>query len=241
MNSKSLFDRMKNDTLHGQPCLSIGTLTADIMDQRAAVQILEDQGIDLLHIDVMDGKIWPKITVGHFFVAGLKTKLLKDVHLLVKEPEKQIPLFVNAGADMISFSVEACADIGKAIELLKNSAEDAGRTGELRCGLSVYPATPLELIQPHLENVDYVTLVSIGPETGKSNFLHETEARVAQLRAWNEDLLVCIDGAVKKSNIGEVAGMGGNVIVTGSAVFDGNDATQNIVEMKQEIASAFSQ
>ena len=70
----------------------------------------------MLHIDVMDGRIWPKITVGHFFVAGLKTSLLKDVHLLIEEPESQIPAFCKAGADMIAFSVESCNDIGAALD-----------------------------------------------------------------------------------------------------------------------------
>ena len=239
MPSENSFERIKRATAGARPCLSIGTLTADVMDQRAAVQTLEDQNIELLHIDVMDGRIWPKITVGHFFVAGLKTKLLKDVHLLVEQPEQQIPLFVNAGADMISFSVEACADVGKAIAMLRTAAEEAGRSNEVQCGLSLYPGTALETIKPHLGNVDYVTLISIGPDTGKSNFLHEMQARVTQLRDWNNDLLICIDGAVKKANVGQVATMGANVIVTGSAVFDGNDATENIIEMKQSIAEAF--
>ena len=160
--------------------------------------------------------------------------------MLVAEPEKQIPLFVKAGADMISFSVEACTDIGKAIEIMKQAAEEAGRANELRCGLSLYPDTSLESIQSYLDDIDYATLVSIGPDTGKTNFLHEMQARVAKLRSWKEDLLICIDGAIKKTNIGEVAAMGANVLVTGSAVFDGNDAAENISEMKQRIAQACS-
>ena len=236
MTAQDRFDRVKTATKNAPPYLSIGTLTADIMDHQSAVNTLEEQGIELLHIDVMDGRAWPKITVGHFFVAGLKTDLLKDVHLLVEEPEKQIPSFVDAGADMISFSVETCRDIAATIEVLKNAAAKAGRN--VRCGLSVYPGTSLELVQPNLDDVDYVTLVSIGPDTGKANFLHEIEARISQLRTWNQDLFVCIDGAVKKSNIAEVSAMGGNVVVTGSAVFDGNNASQNIIEMKQQIAAA---
>ena len=240
MKPESRFERVKKVTSKAHPCLSVGTLTADVMDQRAAVQTLEDQNIELLHIDIMDGQVWPKITVGHFFVAGLKTNLLKDVHLLVANPDQQIPLFIKSGADMISFAVESCDDIGKTIEIFKNAAGDAGRSDDVRCGLSLYAGTSLETIRPHLDEIDYVTLVSIGPDTGKDNFLHETESRVAQLRAWKEGLLICIDGAVKKSNIGEVALMGGNVIVTGSAVFDGNDAAQNIIAMKQQIKEAFA-
>ena len=236
MSTRALFDQVKSATSNSNPCLSIGTLTADVMTQHSAVQTLEEQGIELLHVDVMDGRMWPKITVGHFFVAGLKTKLLKDVHLLIEDPEKQIPAFVNAGADMIAFAVEACADIGAAISILRSAADEAGK--ETRCGLSIYPETSLETDKPFLDDVDYVTLVSISPDSGKANFLHEMQERVAQLRSWREDLLICIDGAVKKANVGEVAGMGSNVIVTGSAVFDGNDAARNIIEMKQSIVDA---
>ena len=240
MTAECTFERVKQATIKSQPCLSIGTLTAEVMNQQAAVQTLEDSGIALLHVDVMDGRVWPKITVGHFFVAGLNTKLLKDVHLLVKEPEKQIPLFIKAGANMVAFSVEECEDIGKAIEVFEQAVASVGRHGEVHCGLSLYPGTSLNLIRPFLNDVDYVTLVSIGPDTGKDNFLDEMESKVSELRSWREDLLICIDGAVKKSNVAEVAKMGANVIVTGSAIFDGTDAAQNIIEMKQQIASSFS-
>jgi len=79
VNSQAIFDRLKSSSqpsVSSGPSLSVGTLTADVMDQQAAVNTLEQQGIELLHIDVMDGRIWPKITVGNFFVAGLKTSLL---------------------------------------------------------------------------------------------------------------------------------------------------------------------
>ena len=221
MSSSNAFERIQSSTLGSQPKLSIGTLTADVMDQNAALRILEEQAVEMVHIDVMDGRVWPKITVGHFFVGGLQTGLLKDVHLLIEEPEKQIPAFVAAGADMISFSVESCQDISGAISVLRKAANEAGRPEEVKCGLSLYPHTSLELIRSYLEQIDYVTLVAIGPDSGKSNFLNDMPARIAELRSWQEDLVICIDGAVKKTNIGEVAAMGANVIVTGSAVFDG--------------------
>lgn len=220
------------------PCLSVGTLTADMMHQGAAVQTLEQEGIPLLHLDVMDGRIWPNITVGPSFLAGLKTSLLKDVHLLIEEPEKHITAFAKAGADLISFSVESSRDISATLELIGQSenANDPNR-GILR-GVSLYPHTPLETIQPYLGQIDFVLLVAIGPDTGKENFLSEIPARIQQLREWKPELLVFIDGAVKKHNIGEIAQMGSDAIVTGSAVFDGNDAAQNLTEMKTSIQEA---
>ena len=240
MKTVNRFDQIKDATKNGQPTLSIGTLTADVMNQAAAVRTLQDHDIKLLHIDVMDGLVWPKITVGHFFVAGLKTDLLRDVHLLVERPEQQIPHFVKAGADMISFSVESCNDIGSVIGVFRNAADEAGRTGDVHCGLSVYPQTPLEVLEPYLDDIDYVTLLAVSPDSGKDNFLDEMAVRVAHLRSRREDLLICIDGAVKKTNIGDIAAMGADVVVTGSAVFDGNDAAENIVEMKRQITEATS-
>ena len=232
MNSQATIDRLKSSTGETGPSLSVGTLTAEVMNQQAAVKTLEQQGIDMLHIDVMDGRVWPKITVGHFFVAGLKTSLLKDVHLLIEEPESQIPAFAKAGADMIAFSVESCRDIGAALDLMSEHDEAPRR---IQRGLSLYPKTSLDLIRPHLDKTDYVTLVSIGPDTGKENFLSEVPDRIKQLREWKPDLLICVDGGIKKNNIGDVSKMGADVIVTGSAVFDGNDAAQNLVDMKASI------
>lgn len=240
MSTQQIFEQLRNSSAENGPALSIGTLTADVMDQAAAVDILQQQDIGLLHIDVMDGRVWPKITVGHFFVAGLRTELLKDVHLLIEEPEKQIPAFVGAGADMIAFSLENCSDIGAALDLVAKCQAESDSERTVRRGLSVYPETSLEVIKPYLDKTDYVTLVSISPDSGKQNFLSEMPDRIGQLREWKDDLVICIDGAVKKANIGEVAQMGSDVIVTGSAVFDGNDAAKNINEMTASIQQSLS-
>jgi ribulose-phosphate 3-epimerase len=95
----------KIDLIRSRPQLSVATLSADIGDQNSALQTLSQNGVNLLHFDVMDGNIWSNITVGSPFVAGLKTDLLKDVHLLIDQPEKHIASFAKAGADLISFSV----------------------------------------------------------------------------------------------------------------------------------------
>lgn len=220
------------------PRLSVGTLTADLMDLASAVRILEQAEVPLLHLDVMDGRVWPNITAGPGFLAGLRTTLLKDVHLLVEEPEKHIAAFAKAGADLISFSVEDTADLGAVLALIgeAENANDPAR-GILR-GVSLNPATPLDTIRPHLDRIDFVLLLAVGPDTGKESFLADIPAKIRQLRAWKEDLLLFIDGSVKKDNIGEIAGMGSDFIVTGSAVFDGGDASRNLAEMKASIAEA---
>jgi len=214
------------------PQLSVGTLTADMMNQGAALDILEGQEIPLLHVDVMDGHVWPNFTVGPGFVAGLKTDLLKDIHLLIKNPEKHIANFANAGAGLITFCVEYTESIGNTLTLI----EEAG--SEILRGVSLNPETPLDIIEPYLDQIDVVLLLAVGPKTGKESFLHTIPAKIETLRKWKPDLLIFIDGSVKKDNIGEITQMGPDFIVTGSAVFDGNDAAKNLQDMKQSIAAS---
>ncbi len=218
--------------------LSVGTLTASMMDQASAVRTLEQEGVQLLHFDVMDGRAFPKITVGSAFVAGLKTTLFKDVHLLVMEPEKHVKDFAQAGADIIVFALEHSEDIGGALKLI-GEAENANdrRRGILR-GVSIYPNTPLEVIKPYLAEIDVVNVLAVRPETGGQSFLADVPHRVKTLRHWKNDLVIVADGAVKKNNVGEVARSGVDVIATGSAVFDGTDAAANIREMNASIQRA---
>ena len=214
----------------GTPQLTIGTLTTE--DQPAAIQTLIAGDIPMLHIDIMDGKVWPKATVGPDFVASLDTDLIKDVHLLVDKPEEVITSYCEAGAGAISFSVEYTNDIAACLTLIEKGGNEILR------GVSLNPNTPLETIQPHLDQIDFIIVLAIGPETGKETFFESIPAKIAQLREWKPELVITIDGAIKKDNVGEVSKMGSDLIATGSAVFDGVDPAGNIVEMKSSIASA---
>lgn len=213
----------------GKPQLSIGTLTGSMMNQGAEIAILEKAGINLLHLDVMDGQAWPKITVGAPFLAGLETDLIKDVHLLTIEPEKHIEDFVKAGADIITFQVEHTDDISGALDKINASTALAG--------VGIYPTTSLDLIQPYLDKIDVLYVLTIGPDTGSETFLKIADERVELLRDWKPELVIAVDGGVKKNNIAKIAKMNPDLIVTGSAVFDGNDAAENILEMQSTIAS----
>jgi ribulose-phosphate 3-epimerase len=227
------------DQLRAAPTqLSVGTLTAGPMAQASAIQTLEEEGVRLLHIDVMDGRIFPNITVGPGFVAGLKTKLLKDVHLLVEEPEKHVEAFAKAGADLIVFALEHTADIGSALKLIGESKNrnDAAR-GILR-GVSIYPGTPLDTIKPYLDELDVVNVLAVRPDTGKQTYFPDVPGRVQTLRKWKRDLVIVADGAVSKENIGQIASFGADLIAAGSAVFDGTDAAANIREMNNSIRRA---
>jgi ribulose-phosphate 3-epimerase len=216
------------------PKMSVGILAADAMDFGAGVKLLEQFGV-LLHLDVMDGRVWPQITAGAPILAGLRTSLLKDVHLLIEEPEKHVAAFAKAGADVISFSIEHCGDVAATLDLIgqQTNANDPAR-GIVR-GVSLDPATPVEAIAAVADKIDAVTLLAVGPTTGKQSFIDALPAKIAAVRALNEQIVIFVDGAVTKDNIGELAAMGPNGIVTGSAAFAGNPA-ENIQFMLEQIS-----
>ena len=229
MTHSERHERLKNAT-SGAPQLSKGTLTGDMKHQANDIQLLEGADIQLLHLDVMDGTVWPKISVGSGFLAGLKTDLIKDVHLLTSHTEKHVADFAGAGADIITVQIEQCADIAATLTRIR----DAG----CLASAGIYPTTPLENLLPHLALCDVVFLLSIGPETGKQTYFDVVAKRITRLRETNPDLILAIDGAVKKDNVGELASMQPDLIVTGSAIFDGNDPAANIASMKDSIQQA---
>lgn len=215
--------------------LSVGLLTADLMDLAKEVRVLEDAGVPMLHLDVMDGRRWAKLSAGSPILAGYRSSLLHDVHLLVEDPERHVDAFAQAGADLISFSVEAAVDIGGVLARIGAAANTHHPGRPILRGVSLDPPTPLEAIQPHLDQIDYVVLLAVGPSTGKQTFFESIPDKIARLHEWNPGLLIFVDGAVKQTNIADIAAMGPDFIVTGSAVFDGSDASANLRQMQQAI------
>jgi ribulose-phosphate 3-epimerase len=215
------------------PTISVGILTADMMNLQSELNLIEQAGVKLLHFDVMDGRVWPKITAGAFLVSGVKTPLLKDVHLLIDKPEEHIEAFVKAGADIITFSVEYCADVKTTLEAIRRMQ----KTKELLIGLSLNPLTSIDAIADFIDDIDIVELLAIGPDTGNDNFIWALPERIFQLRKLKKDILVFVDGAIKKDNIAQVVRMGPDVIVTGSAVFDGKDPRGNAEFMLNSLQS----
>ena len=218
-----VFDELKEVI----PTISVGILTADMMNFSSQLELIESTGVRLLHFDIMDGRFWPKITVGPSFVRGIKTTMFKDVHLLVEQPENHIEDFVEAGADMITFAVESCGDIARTlhrISQMKNANEPA--RGILR-GVSLNPSTPVNVICPVIDDVDIVLLLAVSPDAAGQNFISQLPDKITELRNIKEDVLIFVDGAVKKNNIAEVAATGPDVIITGSAVFDGKAPKDN--------------
>lgn len=231
--TQSVLDKLRI----GPPKLSVGILAGDVMDFGASISMLEEfeQAGVLLHLDVMDGRVWPKITAGAPILAGMKTRLLKDVHLLIEEPEKHIDDFAKAGADIISLSIEHCRDVAAALDAISaaKNANDPER-GILR-GVSLDPATPVAAISDLADKFDVAVLLAVGPTTGKQDFIAQLPEKIAEVRKLNPQAAIFIDGAVTKDNIGQLAKLGQHGIVTGSAAFAGDPAA-NIKFMLEQIS-----
>jgi ribulose-phosphate 3-epimerase len=235
MAGKKLFDELKGAC----PVITVGVLTADMMHLGSELAEIERAGVKLLHIDVMDGCFCPMMTLGPPFIKGLKTPLLKDVHLMIEEPLDKLESFVAAGADIITINVESCRHLHRALQMLgeMENVNDAER-GILR-GIVLNPATPLDLAESVLDEVEMVFLLAVNPGFSGQKLIPSTKGKLARLKELignaKKEVLVGIDGGVKKSNIAEIAAMGPDIVVTGSAVFDGKAPHENAKFMMEAL------
>jgi len=224
------------------PTISVGMLTADLLDLGSEIGLLEKSGVEILHFDVMDGCFCPMLTVGPSVVKAVRTSLLKDVHLMIEDPLDKLEPFVAAGADMITVHVEACRHPHRVLQALGTmvNANDASR-GIAR-GVALNPGTPVETVEPLLPELDMILLLAVNPGWSGQKFAESTPARMEKLlemlRGAKTDAIVAVDGGVTKGNIEDVARIAADVIVTGSAVFDGKDAEKNARYMLEAVARA---
>ena len=223
------------------PAISVGILTADMMSLGSEVRLLEQAGVQMLHFDVMDGGFCPMMTFGPPFIKGIKTSLIKDVHLMVRDPLEKLDAFVAAGADMITAHLEGCLHPHRLMQALgqMTNANNAGH-GILR-GIAINPGTPVEAVEPLLGELDMVTLLAVNPGWGGQKFIKTTPARMEKLlgliRRSKRDILMGVDGGITRDNVDEAVKMGADIIVTGSAIFDGKDAAGNARQMLATVAA----
>ncbi len=228
----------------GAPALSVGLLAADLLNLGRDVHALEQAGVGLLHVDVMDGCFTPMMTMGPPVIRAMKTSMLKDVHLMIDEPLAKVSDYVAAGADIVTVHAESCVHIHRVLQYLGTlkNANDASR-GIVR-GVALNPGTPVEAIEPLLDEIDLVVLLAINPGWGGQSFLQSTRRRVDLVRRMiadcGRDPLLGVDGGITRSNIGSLAGAGVDVVVTGSAVFEGGNVAENVRAMRSALAGAFT-
>ncbi|MCX8160418.1 MAG: ribulose-phosphate 3-epimerase [Candidatus Saccharicenans sp.] len=213
-------------------------LSADFSRLAEAVAVAEKGQADMVHIDVMDGHFVPNITFGHQLVAALreKTGLPLNVHLMVDNPAKMIPLFLEAGADWLSFHLEASRHVHKDLATIK----EAGR----KAGLALNPATPAELLSEVLEDLDFVVIMTVNPGWGGQKFIPATRNKLQRLSRQIAEkglpALIAVDGGVKLDNLASLFELGMNIAICGSSVYGAEDPVETIKKMKA-VAAEFNQ
>jgi len=227
MSSKGVLEILKAQC----PTISVGVLTADLMHLGTELGQLAGTDVQILHFDVMDGCFVPMMTVGPPYVKGVKTELLKDVHLMIQDPIDKLDAYVAAGADIISVHVESCVHIHRVFQHLASSTNVNDPERGIARGVALNPGTPVSAIEPLLGELDMVTLVAINPGWGGQTFDPATFSRVEQVKDLaakaGREVFVGVDGGITKANIEEVSECGADLVVTGSAVFDGNAPADN--------------
>jgi ribulose-phosphate 3-epimerase len=230
-----------DDLRRAGPALSVGLISADLMALGADIARLQEAGTRLAHFDVMDGCYVPMLTIGPPFIKAVKTAMLKDVHLMVREPLASVGDYVAAGADLVTVHPDACAHPHRVLQVLGSMAHRDHGDRTIARGVALNPGTPVDVIDPFLEDLEMVVLVAINPGWGGQAFIPATLGRIESVRrkiaAAGRDILIAVDGGITRRNIGQLAGRGVDVVVTGSAVFDG-DVKTNIEEMTRALRGA---
>jgi len=225
-----------------RPWLSVGAISADLLHLGRELDTLGSAGVELLHVDVMDGVFCPQLTVGTTFVKALRTPLLKDVHLMITDPLSKVAAFVDAGADLITFHVEGAFQPLQVLQVLAAATNANDPERGLIKGVALNPSTTVEALEPLLDAVDYVLVLAINPGWSGQRFLAATARRLETCRRLIADsgrqIVLGVDGGVTFDNVAAVAALGPDVIVSGSAIFDGGDPALNARRMMATMREA---
>jgi len=220
------------DLLRQSPSLSVGILTADLLRLGEELEVLDATGVKIAHVDVMDGVFCPQTTVGPPIVAALPERFVKDVHLMIDDPVEKVHAYVEAGAGILTFHVESTRHPHRVLQHLAGS-------GVIR-GVALNPGTPVAAVEPLLDDLELVLVLAVNPGWGGQSFIASTERRLAQVHALVEDreIVVAVDGGITRANAQWVASLGADVMVTGSAIYDGAASAENARSMLDALALA---
>ena len=217
--------------------ISPSILSADFNKLGSEVKALNDGGADLVHIDIMDGHFVPNLTIGPEVVKGLRgnTQLPFDVHLMIEDPDKYIDKFIAAGSDLIAVHPEACVHLHRTLGLIKQN--------NVKAGVALNPSTPLTSIEPILEDLDLIVIMTVNPGFPAQKFIASMVPKIKMTRELINQrglkIEIEVDGGVKAENAKIIVDAGADILVAGSAVFKGPKQTpaENIQLIRSAVES----
>lgn len=214
--------------------LAPSILSADFKNLGQEIKKTEDNGAEFLHFDVMDGLFVPSISFGVPVLKSIRsvTDQVIDAHLMIQDPIRYIETFKEAGADYVTVHLEACENVEKTLAKIHECG--------MKAGLSICPETAVETIIPYVEMVDLILIMGVHPGFGGQKLIPETFDRLRKVRQIldekNPQVDVQVDGGIHLGNVREILDAGANIIVTGSAVFNGDveENTRKFMEILRD-------
>jgi ribulose-phosphate 3-epimerase len=211
-------------------------LAADFARLGEEIRLVESAGVEMLHVDIMDGHFVPNLTLGPPVTESIRkmTSLKLDHHLMIEDPDTFAPIFIKAGATSVSVHYEACRHLDRTLHLIRDEGALAG--------VVLNPATTTSLLEDVLDIVDYVLVMSVNPGFGGQQFIHHSLEKVRQLNQYrqkrNLHFAIEIDGGVSAHNIADVVRAGVDWVVAGTSVFGTPDPVAAVRELQQIAADA---
>ncbi len=211
-------------------------LAADFVRLGEQVRAVEAAGIEMLHVDVMDGHFVPNFTLGTPITESLRrfTNVRLDHHLMIEDPDTYAPVFIKAGADCVSVHYEVCRNLDRTIHMIREHGAQAG--------VVINPATPVAVLEDVLDIVDYVLVMSVNPGYGGQKFIPNSLRKVKELARMRAErklaFAIEIDGGVGTENIAEAAKAGVDWYVAGSSVFHAPDPAQAVRDLRRRAEEA---
>lgn len=220
--------------------IAASILNSNFINLASEIKKVENAGVEMLHIDVMDGNFVPNITIGPPIIECLRknTGLFLDVHLMIKKPDRLLDSFIESGADLINVHAEECPHLDRTLNYIKQAGKKAA--------VALNPSTPLCFIENVLGLVDMVLIMTVNPGFGGQKFIHDMVYKIRKLKAMIEDYRryssnvkkcvdIQVDGGINIDTAPIVAGAGANVLVMGTAIYESDNPAEYIKKVRDKI------